>query len=869
MAHAYDPAVVETRWQARWDADQTFAAQQGSDQETYYALCMFPYPSGSGLHVGHPKSFTAVDIVARHQRMRGRNVLNPMGFDSFGLPTERAAQREGEHPATITQRRIAYFRTQLKRLGFSFDWSREVVTSDPDYYRWTQWIFLRLHERGLAYLDEVPVWWCAAQGTVLANEEVVDGRYVETGDPVVRTNMRQWMLRITDYAQRLLDALDRDDLDWPDGLVEMQRRWIGRSEGAEVRFALVDPPPDGEVHVAVYTTRPDTIFGATSLVLSPEHPLVGRVTTAEQREAVVAYVDRAAGRSELDRRVGADRDPTGVPTGAEVVNPATGDRLPVWVADHVLVGHGTGAVMSVPAHDGRDHAFARRFGLPIVATHTVPDGHDLREEAFVATAGHELVNSGEFDGLALEEAGPAIVAWLEARGHAERQVRYRLRDWLFSRQRYWGEPFPILHVVDDDGNPTGEIVPVADDDLPVELPHVDEYRPTASGEPPLARAAEWVRATTPDGRPARRETNTMPQWAGSCWYHLRYMDPHLDTAPFSRAAVDQWQAVDLYIGGGEHAVLHLLYARFWHKVLYDAGLVPTDEPFRRVVNHGMVLADAYRDAAGRYHRPDDVVRRPDEVVTMTSAWTQEDVRTDWFAGDEPVEVRSGKMGKSLNNSVDPLEVVDHYGADTLRVYEMFMGPLEQTNTWSTSGCDGVHRFLARVWRLYVDTATGHARPLPDRTPAAVRTALHVAIREATEGIARLRFNTPVARMMEVVNAAGGAPMAREDAEAFLLVLSPWAPHLAEELWSLLGHDQSLAFEPWPEWDPEVLTQDTATIAVQVNGRVRATVVVATGAAEDEVVAAARAAVGDHLEDRTVTRTIVVPGRLVNLVVEPA
>jgi leucyl-tRNA synthetase len=868
--HQYDPATIEPKWQARWAEEGTFRAVEDPDRPPYYVLCMFPYPSGSGLHVGHPESYTAVDLVARYKRMRGFSVLNPIGFDSFGLPAERAAQRDGTHPAEITDQRIAYFRTQLQRLGFSYDWSREVVTSHPDYYRWTQWIFLRLHERGLAYLEDVPVWWCEAQGTVLANEEVVDGRYVETGDPVERRTMRQWMLKITDYAEELLAELetggpDGGRLRWPEGVLEMQRQWIGRSEGADVTFAV-----DGtDRSFTVYTTRPDTLFGATYCVLAPEHPLVAEITAEARRGDVEAYVAQALGRSELDRQLGADKEKTGVDTGASAVNPVNGERIPIWVADYVLGGYGTGAIMAVPAHDERDHAFARRFGLPITPTYTTGEDVDVRERA--VTGSGTVINSGGFDGLSTAEMKVAVVEWLEAHGHGRRTVNYKLRDWLFSRQRYWGEPFPILHVLDDEGRPTGEIVPVPDGDLPVELPHVDAYKPTATGEPPLARATDWVRTTTPDGRPALRETNTMPQWAGSCWYYLRYTDPHNGALPFDPDRVRYWGAVDLYIGGVEHAVLHLLYARFWHKVLHDAGLVPTREPFMRLANQGMILANSYRDEQGRYHHPDDVEERPGRPATMTSAHSQRPVTTEFYlrGQDVPVEQRSGKMGKSLNNSVDPLDIVERFGADTLRLYEMFMGPLEQVKVWNTAGCEGVHRFLQRTWRLFVDPDTGALRDLPDRTPPAARAALHTAIRETTTGIEELKVNTPIAKMMELVNTCGGQPMAREDMEAFCLVLSPYAPHLAEELWERLGHDGGLAFEAWPEWDPAALARDVVTIAVQVQGRLRGTVDVPADASQAEVLDAARAEVADHLADAAVQREVVVPGRLVNFVLARA
>jgi len=853
---AYDHQGIEAKWQERWEREGTFVVSEDTDKPKFYALGMFPYPSGSGLHVGHPESYTALDIVSRYKRMNGFAVLNPMGFDSFGLPAERAAQRSNRHPAEITRENIDYFRTQLKRLGFSLNWEREISTCEPDYYRWTQWIFLKLHEQGLAYLADVPVNWCPAQGTVLANEEVVDGRYVETGDPVERRNMKQWMLKITAYAQRLLD--DLDDLDWPEGVLEMQRQWIGRSEGAEVRFGI-----DGHAgSFVVYTTRPDTLFGATYCVLAPEHPLVAGITTPEQHEAVTSYVAAARNKSDMDRQVAAEKEKTGVFTGAYAVNPVNGERIPVWVADYVLISYGTGAIMAVPAHDERDHAFARAMGLEIRPVYQHDPDHDYQEAAWPGEG--VSVNSGAFDGLSVAEFKPRIIDWLEAEGVGERKVNFKLRDWLFSRQRYWGEPFPIVHTDD------GEVLPLTAADLPVELPHIDAYKPTADGQPPLARASDWLH-TEVDGQTVTRETNTMPQWAGSCWYYLRYMDPHNTELPFSPEAVDFWQNVDLYIGGVEHAVLHLLYARFWHKVLYDCGLVPTKEPFQRLFNQGMILAYAYRESSGKYHHPDTVEQRSGRGVTITSAWPPNDeVQTDWFVAgtDTPVEQKLGKMGKSLNNSVDPLDVVREYGADTLRIYEMFMGPLEQVKPWQTSGCEGVSRFLNRVWRLFVDQETGTTRALPDETPREVRKALHVAIQETTSGIEELKFNTPVSRMMELVNACKGTPPAQRDAEDFVKILSVYAPHLGEELWSRLGRTESLSYSTWPEVDESALVDDTITVAVQVNGKVRATLEIATDADKDAVLDAAKANanVQRFLEGKELRREIYVPGRLVNLVV---
>ncbi len=855
----YRPADIEPRWQRWWAEQQVFRAPDpGEDHPRahlpkYYVLSMFPYPSGAGLHVGHPLSYTAVDIVARYKRMRGFNVLNPMGFDAFGLPAERAAVREGRHPADITRENIANFKRQLGRLGFSFDWSREVTTSDPDYYKWTQWIFLRLRDKGLAYLAEVPVNWCPAQGTVLANEEVVDGRYVETGDPVERRLMRQWMLRITAYAQRLLD--DLDELDWPEGVLEMQRQWIGRSEGAEVTFQVADRDDS----FVVFTTRPDTLFGATWCVLAPEHPLVARITAPERRAEVEAYVEQARNRSDMERQLAAEKEKTGVFTGAFAVNPVNGQRIPIWVADYVLMSYGTGAIMAVPAHDERDHAFARAFDLPIVQVIGAPEGWDVREKAW--TGAGPLVNSGEFDGLDAAEGKARVTAWLEERGLGRAKVNYKLRDWLFSRQRYWGEPFPIVHTED------GGVHAVSEDDLPVTLPFLDDFRPTPDGQPPLARAADWVR-TTWNGQPARRETNTMPQWAGSCWYYLRYMDPRNDAQAFSPDLERHWGPVDLYIGGVEHAVLHLLYARFWHKVLYDLGLVHTREPFKRLFNQGMILAWSYRDARGKYH-PADAVEERATPVTMTLSWSGETVETRWYVRgtDTPVYRSIEKMGKSKLNVVDPLEVVERYGADTLRVYLMFMGPLEQVKPWNMSGCEGVHRFLSRTWRLFVDEDTGETRPFGQTTPE-VRRALHLAIKETTEGIESLKFNTPVSRMMELVHACRGEPPARQEAEAFVKILAPYAPHLAEELWHRWGHEGTVADAEWPAWDPAALVADTVRIAVQVRGKLRATVEVPRDADRDAILAEAKAHpnVARHIEGREIVREIVVPGRLVNLVV---
>ena len=835
----YDPSAIEPKWQKYWEDEQTFRTPDiDTSKPKFYALGMFPYPSGSGLHVGHPESYTALDIVSRYKRKNGFNVLHPMGWDAFGLPAERAAVREGRHPRDITRENIANFKSQLSRLGFSYDWDREVNTSEVDYYHWTQWIFLKLHEQGLAYLAEVPVNWCPAQGTVLANEEVQDGKYVETGDPVERRSMKQWMLKITAYAQRLID--DLEDLDWPEHVKEMQRQWIGRSEGAEVDFAV------GEERFTVFTTRPDTLFGATYCVLAPEHPLVGQITTDEQSKAVSAYVEAAKNRSDMDRQVAAEKEKTGVFTGAYATNPVNGKAIPIWVADYVLMTYGTGAIMAVPAHDARDHAFAKKFELEIIEVIGAPDGHDVQEEAYAGDG--PAINSGDFDGMKVAEFKAAITAWLEERELGRGVINYKLRDWLFSRQRYWGEPFPIVH------GPNGEVQPVGYDQLPVVLPHVDEYKPTPDGRPPLARAEDWLQL---DGW--TRETNTMPQWAGSCWYYLRYMDPHNTSMPFDPKAEEYWGPVDLYIGGIEHAVLHLLYARFWHKVLFDCGLVHTKEPFQKLFNQGMILAFSYQDDDGKYYYPEQCEERDEGwVVTETG---------------KPVNTKIEKMSKSRFNVVNPNDVVDQYGADALRLYEMFMGPLEQVKPWQMSGVDGVYRFLARAWRLFVNDE-GDLNPAIGDHPVDrdLNKSINVALKSVTEGIEELRFNTPISRMMEFVKLATGRDtLPRSVMETFVQILDPYAPHLAEELWERLGKSDSLAYHPWPQVDEGALVEDSVTLAIQVRGKRRGEIAVARDASKEDILAEAKRVpnVARHLEGMEIIKEIVVPGRLVNLVVKPA
>ncbi|CAI5481015.1 unnamed protein product [Closterium sp. Yama58-4] len=898
---AYPFTEIEAKWQAHWEEKATFRTPDDVDtsKPKYYVLDMFPYPSGAGLHVGHPEGYTATDIVARYKRMRGFNVLHPMGWDAFGLPAEQYAIETGTHPRVTTERNIGRFRSQLKALGFSYDWQREVSTTDPDYYRWTQWIFLQILNRGLAYQADVAVNWCPALGTVLANEEVVDGVSERGGHPVIRKPMRQWMLRITEYADRLLD--DLDGLDWPESVKEMQRNWIGRSEGAEVDFAIADVA-DGSASVRVFTTRPDTICGATYLVLAPEHPLVASITSHEQRAAVEAYVVAAGQKSDLERTDLA-KSKTGVPTGAEAINPVTGERIPVWVADYVLASYGTGAIMAVPAHDSRDLEFAQTFSLPVRQVVQRSNGSQGKtgtteaegeiEEAYAGSG--VMVNSAyestgvDLNGLDNAAAGEAVVAWLEERGLGKKQINYKLRDWLFARQRYWGEPFPVVLVPGGEGGQE-HVVGVPEAQLPVVLPEMDDFNPTGTGEPPLAKATDWVNTTDPaSGLPARRETNTMPQWAGSCWYYLRFMDPANSNALVDPQKEKYWAPVDLYVGGAEHSVLHLLYARFWHKVLYDIGAVSTKEPFQCLVNQGMILGEveftAYRDtSSGAFVSADAAAKRPagecvpervpEEAVEKKGEGYV--LRADPSVG---VSARAHKMSKSRGNVVNPDHVVFEFGADSLRLYEMFMGPLRETKVWSTKGVEGVHRFLARVWRLLVgqaDPATGQYRThgvapsVVDDAPSEEQLrALHACIHKVTEEIEAMRFNTAIAAMMELTNAAYKWPNVPKDvARPLVLLLSPFAPHVAEELWQRLGGSSSLAYEPWPQALPQYLVEDTIALPVQVNGKVRATLQVAVGVGQEEAVAAALAHpnVARLVEGKSVRKTIFVKGRILNLVV---
>ena len=864
---AYPFFEIEPRWQAFWEENKTFRTPDEPDVERpkFYVLDMFPYPSAQGLHVGHPEGYTATDILARYKRMRGFNVLHPMGWDSFGLPAEQFAIKTGNHPREITDENIATFRRQLKMLGFSYDWDREIATTDEEYVRWTQWIFLQIFKRGLAYESDMPVNWSPDLCAVLANEEVEEWR--AKGYTVERRSMRQWVLKITEYAERLL--ADLDGLDWPESIKEMQRNWIGKSEGAEVDFQI------GEDKVRVFTTRPDTLFGATYMVLAPEHPLVDKIATPEQAEAVAAYRAAAASKSDLERTELA-KDKTGVFTGAYAVNPVNQERIPVWVADYVLWGYGTGAIMAVPAHDTRDFEFATKFDLPIIQVVEPPEGVDWRGYVGDGVA----VHSGEYDGLTTAEFKQKITAWLEETGQGVGKVNYKLRDWLFSRQRFWGEPFPLLHCE------TCGVVTVPEDQLPVRLPAMQDYRPTPDGQPPLARATEWRKAKCPQcGGPALRETNTMPQWAGSCWYYLRYIDPRNSTALVDPAKEKYWMPVDMYVGGAEHAVLHLLYARFWHKVLYDCGVVSHPEPFQKLVNQGMILGEmeytAYRNAAGEFVSAEQVddngmdKRTGEKLMPVKMADADLQKQGDGFVlkkqADIRVVARAHKMSKSRGNVINPDDIVKEYGADALRLYEMFMGPLTQVKPWSMKGVEGVARFLNRVYRLVVDEETrALSAKLSDAEPTREQLrALHVAIKKVTGDIEKMEYNTAISAMMIFVNEAQTwDALPRTIVEPFLLILSPFAPHLAEELWNRWGNEDTLAYEPWPVWKEEFLQEETIEIPVQVNGRLRGRIRVPSAAAESEIIAAALecAEVQPHLAGKEIKKKIYIPQRMVNLVV---
>jgi leucyl-tRNA synthetase len=801
---SYNHREIEKKWQKYWEENKTFKTKEDKGKRKFYALDMFPYPSGAGLHVGHPEGYTATDILSRMKRMQGYNVLHPMGWDAFGLPAEQYALDTGNDPAEFTEQNINNFRRQIKSLGFSYDWDREINTTDPSYYKWTQWIFLKLYEKGLAYVDEVPVNWCPALGTVLANEEVIDGKSERGGHPVERRPMKQWMLKITAYADRLLE--DLEELDWPESIKEMQRNWIGRSEGAEVKFTI-----DGHDETfTVFTTRPDTLFGATYAVLAPEHPLVEKITTAEQKPAVEAYLDQIKSKSDLERTDLA-KEKTGVFTGAYAINPVNNEKMPIWIADYVLMSYGTGAIMAVPAHDERDFEFAKKFGLPIKE---VVAGGDVTKEAYTGDGEH--VNSDFLNGLNKEEAIAKMIAWLQEKGIGEKKVTYRLRDWLFSRQRYWGEPIPIIHWED------GTSTPVSEDQLPLVLPKTKEIKPSGTGESPLANISDWVNVVDENGRKGRRETNTMPQWAGSCWYYLRYIDPKNEEALADAEKLKEWLPVDIYIGGAEHAVLHLLYARFWHKFLYDIGVVPTKEPFQKLFNQGMILGE-----------------------------------------------NNEKMSKSKGNVVNPDEIVESHGADTLRLYEMFMGPLEASIAWSTNGLDGSRRFLDRIWRLLVDEDGNLTDKVVDHDDSGkLEKVYHLTVKKVTEDFEGLRFNTAISQLMVFINEAYKAEkLPKAYIEGFVKLLSPVCPHIAEELWEKLGHENTIAYEAWPAYDEAKLVDDEVEIVIQINGKVKAKLMVPADATREklEEIAMGDDKIKEQIDGKTVRKVIAVPGKLVNIV----
>ncbi|MDA1014669.1 MAG: leucine--tRNA ligase [Planctomycetota bacterium] len=966
----YEPKRIEPKWQSFWDQHQTFRvenSQVGDHDEKLYVLDMFPYPSGNGLHVGHPEGYTATDIVCRYNRMLGKQVLHPMGWDAFGLPAEEHAIQTGTHPAVTTDKNIDTFRRQLKMLGFSYDWSREFATTDADYYRWTQWIFLQLFDtwydseftwtgpdcvertgkgrpiaelpipahvaaegaeaarryqdsKRLAYQHEAPVNWCPALGTVLANEEVQDGKSDRGGHPVERFPLRQWMLRITAYGDRLIHELE--NLNWPESIKDMQRNWIGRSTGAEVDFYIGDdadawkatrqgsgfPEQPGEDVLRVYTTRPDTLYGATYMVLAPEHPFVDRLTTSDQKAAVDTYVRQATLKSDLDRTDLA-KSKTGVFTGSFATNPVNGERVPIWIADYVLISYGTGAIMAVPAHDLRDWEFAVTFDIPIIQVVQAPDGYQHSKDELalarevdgtqhVPFAGKgTVVNSDKYNGLSTDEFKATITEWLSDGGLGHGAVNYRLRDWLFSRQRYWGEPFPIWHELDADGNQTGLLRADSHEDLPVRLPEMEKFKPTGTPEPMLSTAPEsWLFKTASDGTKLKRETNTMPQWAGSCWYYLRFADPKNEQCFLDPNIEKKWLPVDLYVGGAEHAVLHLLYSRFWHKVLFDRGHVTTCEPFQRLVNQGMILGETeytgFQTDDGRCvssnsvseQTADDGSTAMIEQATGTAVTAsklqvdQVEKKGDNFvlASDKSVVVdaRAFKMSKSRGNVINPDDVVNLYGADSLRLYEMFMGPLEQVKPWNMSGVEGISRFLGRVWRMITDENADEAVVSPTiqdvELDADQSRLLHKTIKAVTGDIEKLSFNTAISRMMEFTNEFTGAKIRPRSAmEPFVLLLAPFAPHLAEELWSLLGHDSTLAYEAWPPFDDAKIAEAEIEVPVQVNGKLRAKIKVPADAKQAALQAAAEAddAIQAQIAGKHVVKVVVIPGRMVNFVVK--
>ncbi|MBU2512480.1 leucine--tRNA ligase [bacterium] len=802
---SYDPKVIEPRWQQYWDENKTFKSEIDYNKEKYYVLDMFPYPSGQGLHVGHPEGYTATDILARYKRMRGYNVLHTMGWDAFGLPAEQYAISTGTHPAATTAKNVETFKKQIKSLGFSYDWDREINSTDPKFYKWTQWIFLQLYKKGLAYQDDALVNWCPTLKTVLANEEVIDGKSERGNHPVIRRPMKQWMLKITEYADKLLNGLD--DLDWPESIKEMQRNWIGKSYGAMVTFGIEGM----EKTFDVFTTRPDTLFGATYCVFAPEHPLVKEFTSEEMRLSVDQYIETCASKSDLDR-TDLSKEKTGVFTGAYAINPVNNKAIPIWIADYVLLKYGTGAIMAVPGHDQRDHEFASKFELEIIP---LIEDRNVETEAWAGDG--ILKNSNFLNGLSVEDAKEKMCQWLEEKGIGKKDINYKLRDWIFSRQRYWGEPFPLF--IKDDG----EVIPIDENELPLTLPEAESYQPSETGESPLSNIKDWINTTLSDGTPVKRDSNTMPQWAGSSWYFLRFVDPNNDEQPWSEEAEKYWMPVDIYIGGAEHAVLHLLYSRFWHKVLYDLGFVSTDEPFKKLVNQGMIL------------------------------------------GENGV-----KMSKSLGNVINPDDVIKNYGADVLRMYEMFLGPLEKSKPWNSKGMEGLDRFLHRTWNLIIGDNGEVSNKIGDfNETEEIQSQLHQTIKKVTDDIENLRFNTAISQMMIMCNDLVNADRLNINTiKTFVLLLSPFAPHLGEELWQRLGASNSLAYEEWPEYDETKLVKDSYSIPVQVNGKLRDNVTIRTDCNQEEAFSVARASskIKKYLDDKTIVKIVFVQNKILNIVV---
>ena len=830
----YNHKEIEPKWQEFWAKNHTFKTGTDADKPNFYALDMFPYPSGAGLHVGHPEGYTATDILSRYKRAQGYNVLHPMGWDAFGLPAEQYAMDTGNDPAEFTAENIANFKRQINALGFSYDWDREVNTTDPNYYKWTQWIFTKLYEKGLAYEAEVPVNWVEELGTAIANEEVLpDGTSERGGYPVVRKPMRQWMLKITAYAERLLN--DLEEVDWPESIKDMQRNWIGKSTGANVTFKIKDTDKD----FTVFTTRPDTLFGATYAVLAPEHYLVDSITSLEQAEAVAEYKRQASLKSDL-ARTDLAKDKTGVWTGAYAINPVNGKEIPIWIADYVLASYGTGAIMAVPAHDERDWDFAKQFGLDIIP---VLEGGNVDEAPYTGDGLH--INSDFLDGLNKADAIAKMVAWLEENGVGQEKISYRLRDWLFSRQRYWGEPIPIIHW--EDGTSTA----VPENELPLVLPKTSDIKPSGTGESPLANLTDWLKVVREDGVKGHRETNTMPQWAGSSWYYLRYIDPHNDEKLADEELLKAWLPVDIYIGGAEHAVLHLLYARFWHKFLYDIGVVPTKEPFQKLFNQGMILGTSYRDSRGALVATDKVEKRDGSFFHIETG--------------EELEQAPAKMSKSLKNVVNPDDVVEQFGADTLRVYEMFMGPLDASIAWSEEGLEGSRKFLDRIYRLLT------TKEIVADNSGALDKVYNETVKTVTEHIEDLKFNTAIAQLMIFVNAANKEDKLYVDyAKGFVQLIAPFAPHLAEELWQgLTNTGQSISYVAWPTYDESKLVESEVEIVVQIKGKVKARLTVAKDLAQAELekVALADEKVQAEIAGQTVVKVITVVNKLVNIVVK--